>query len=104
LASTHRRASEWQAVRVLNEAVQDGICQRGVTSGQGRMPGFNRELADHQRRADLAAVVDDLEQVFGLDDAGWREEEVIEHQQTNPGELPKTAHVAAVPTAERQLR
>jgi hypothetical protein len=103
LATAHRRASKWQAVCVLNEAIQDGISQRWVTSGQGRMPGFNRQLADDQRRADLAAVVDDLEQVFGLDDAGWREEEVIEHEQPDASELPKTADVASVATAERQL-
>jgi hypothetical protein len=61
LASTHRRASEWQTPRVLKESIEDGIRQRGVTSSQGRMPGFNRELADHQRRAHLAAVVDHLQ-------------------------------------------
>jgi len=36
LPSAHRSASEWQAVRVLNEAVQNGIRQRRVTSGKGR--------------------------------------------------------------------
>ena len=35
---------------------------------------------------------------------GWRQEEVVEDEKTNPGELPETTHVAAVATAERQLR
>jgi hypothetical protein len=71
--SAHRRAGEWQAMRVLDEAVQDRIRQGGVSSCKGWMPGFNRQLADHQCRADLAAVINHLEQVFGLDDAGWRQ-------------------------------
>ena len=104
LASAHRRASQRQTVRVLHEAIEDGIRQGWVTSSEGWMPGFDRQLADHQGRTDLAAVVDDLQQILGLDDAGWRQEEVVEDQQANPGELPKTAHVAAVATAERQLR
>jgi hypothetical protein len=41
LASAHRRAGKRQAVSVLHEAIEDGICQRGVTSSQGRMPGFD---------------------------------------------------------------
>jgi len=40
-------------VRVLHEAIEDGIRQRRVTASQGRMPGFDRQLADHQRRAHL---------------------------------------------------
>jgi hypothetical protein len=32
------------------------------------VPGLDRQLADHQRRAHLAAVVDDLEQILGLDE------------------------------------
>jgi hypothetical protein len=35
-------------MRVLNETVQDGIGQRGVTTGQRRMPGVDRQLADDQ--------------------------------------------------------
>jgi hypothetical protein len=34
------------------------------------MPGLDRQLADDQRRAHLAAIVDDLEQILGFDDAG----------------------------------
>jgi hypothetical protein len=55
---------------MLHKAIENGIRQRGVTSGQSRMPRFNRQLADHQCRAHLAAIVDDLQQILGFDDAG----------------------------------
>jgi len=89
---------------VLDETIEEWRPPGWVTSSEGAMPGFNRKLADHQGRADLAAIIDDLEQVFGLDDVGWRQQEVVEHQQSNPGQLPETAHVATVTAAERQLR
>ena len=89
---------------MVHEAIEDGIRQRRVTSGQSRMPGFNRQLADHQCRAYLATVVDHLQQILGFDDAGGRKEEVVEYQQTNSGELRKTTNVAPVATAECQLR
>src|ERR1051326_7864763 len=74
LASAHRRATERQTVRVLNEAIEDGIRQCGITPSQSRMPGFNWQLADHQSRTHLAAIVDDLQQTLGLDDPGWGQE------------------------------
>ena len=89
---------------MLHEAIEDGIRQRWVTSSESWMPGFNRELADHQRRTHLAAVVDDLQQILGLDDAGWREEEVIQDQEANPVELPESTDVTPIAAAERQLR
>ena len=58
---------------VLDEAVEDGIRQCRVAASEGRMPRVDRQLADHQCRADLAAVIDDLEQVFRFDDVGWRQ-------------------------------
>ena len=88
---------------MLHEAIEDGIRQGRVTSGECWMPGFDRQLADHQRRTYLAAVVDDLQQILGFDDAGWREEEVVQYQNANPGKLSKTANVAPIATAERQL-
>ena len=51
---------------MLYEAVQDGIRQRRVASGEGWMPGVDRQLADHQRRADPAAIVDHLQQILLL--------------------------------------
>ena len=65
-------------MRVLHEAIEDGIRQRRVTSSKGWMPGFNRQLADHQRRTHLAAIVDDLQELLGFDDDGWRQQKVIE--------------------------
>jgi hypothetical protein len=82
-------------VRVLNEPIEDGVRQGGVTSSEGWMPGFNRQLADYQRRAHLAAVVDHLQQILGLDDAGWRQQKIIQYEQPNASELSKTTNVAA---------
>lgn len=36
----------------------------------------------------LAALIDHLQQILGFDEAGWREEGVVQYQQTNSGELP----------------
>ena len=44
LASAHRRTREWQAVRVLDEAIEDGIRQCRVTASERRMPGFDRAV------------------------------------------------------------
>lgn len=73
LASAHRRTVQVQAVGIVNEAVQDGISKGGITGCQCRMPVLDRQLADDQRRADLIAIIDDLEQIFGFDEARRRQ-------------------------------
>ena len=72
---------------VMNQAIQDGVRQGRITGGQGRMPGLDWQLADHQGRADLAAIIDHLEQVLGLDHVGWREEKIVQDENADSGEL-----------------
>ena len=52
----------------------------------------------------LAAIVDDLQQVFGFDDAGWRQQKTVQNQDADLGQVRQTPHIASVSTAERQVR
>lgn len=49
---------------VVNQAVQDGVGQRGVADGG--MPVVHRKLAGDHRRARIVAVVEDLQEVAAV--------------------------------------
>ena len=89
---------------VVDQAIQDGVRQGGITGGQRRMPGFDRQLADDQRRAHLAAIVDDLQQILGFDDAGRGQQKIVQYQHADLGQVRQTPHIASVTAAERQIR
>src|SRR6266542_3307623 len=68
------------------------------------MPGLDGQLADDQRRAHLAAIVAHLQQILGFDDAGRGQQEVVQYQHADLGQVRQTPHIASVATAERQVR
>ena len=60
----------------LEEPVEDGVGQGGV--GHGAVPGLDGKLAGDHGGAELATILDDLEEIAGLLDADGREQEVVE--------------------------
>ena len=55
---------EFEAVSVVDQAVEDGIGKRGLVDDV--VPGRDRELAGDQDRASLVAVLDDFHEVAAL--------------------------------------
>jgi hypothetical protein len=72
-------------VGVVDEAVEDGVGQRGVTDGG--MPVINRKLAGHDRRARAVPVVEHLQQIAAVHVVEDSEPPVIDHDHINPGQL-----------------
>ncbi len=67
------------------------------------MPALDRELADDHGGADLVAVVDDLQEILGLVAQSGRDQEVVEEQEPDLGELGEQARVAAVAACQTQV-
>src|SRR5215469_3297986 len=101
LAAPHRRALKGDAVGVVDEAVEDGVGQGGV--GEGGMPGLDWELAGDHGGAKLGAVLDDLEEIAGLLDGDRGEQEVVDDEQGDAGELGEQALVAAVAAGHGEI-
>lgn len=85
----------------IENTVEDRLGQGGV--GHGVVPVVNRELAGDQGRAELSAVLDDLQQITALLDRGGGEQEVIEHEQGDPLQLPQATGVATVGPADGKV-
>src|SRR5882672_11947387 len=67
-APAQRRAFEVDAMGAMDDAVENGISQGGITDDF--MPAIDRDLAGDQQRPPVAAIVDDLEQIttlFGIE-------------------------------------
>ncbi len=96
LRSRHRKPGDVGFARRWNNGAQEASCARdvnpsgsadpgwhrqcGITGRQRRMPVLNRQLADDQCRAELAAIVDHLQQILGLNDGRRGEQKVVDHQ------------------------
>ncbi len=61
---SHRVAGQLDAVRVVDETIQDSIGER--RSFHGLMPAFHRELAGRNGGADLVSVIQDFQQIILL--------------------------------------
>src|SRR5437660_2843232 len=101
LAPSLGGALELDAVGVVEQAVEDGVGQGGV--GARGVPVVRRELADDHGGAELAAVLDDLEQVAGLLGGGGGEQEVVEDQERDLGQLSQQPGGAAVAAGQGQV-
>src|SRR6185436_7262396 len=62
--AAHRLALELQAIRVVDEAIQDRVGVGGIANLD--MPAVLRDLRRHDRRAAVVAIVDHLQQVTAL--------------------------------------
>jgi hypothetical protein len=57
-------AFERNAMGIVNDAVQDGVAERGIADHV--MPAVDGKLAGDEQRSLVVAVVDDLEQIATL--------------------------------------
>ncbi len=55
-------------------------------------------------RSSMAAIVDDLQQILGFDDAGRGQEKIVQHQHADLGQVRQTSDVAPIAAAECQIR
>ena len=78
------RPFELEAVSVVDEAIEDGI-------GEGRLadevvPGFDGELAGHQRRRAAMPLLDDLHEIASLTSGEAVGTEIVQNEQIDLGE------------------
>jgi hypothetical protein len=90
----HGLALELQAVGVVHEAVEDGVCE-GVVTDAG-IPLVGGQLADHGGGGVAVAIVHDLHEVIALGGLQGFESPVIDNEQTHLGQLRKPLVVAAI--------
>lgn len=73
---SHALSAELEAVRVVNEAVQDGVGESGIADRV--MPALHRELAGDDGCFPAVAVLEDFEEVAPLGGGERREAPVVE--------------------------
>ena len=97
---SHRFSSQWQAVGVVQKAVEDGI-------GQGRLadeivPVLDGQLAGDQGGSQAMAVLDDFHQIVALGGGDFLDSPVIEDDQVGFRQLIHQLRVAAIAVGDAQ--
>src|SRR5215471_3983609 len=100
-APAHRVAAQFDAVSVVNEAVEDGVGVSGIANLG--MPAIHGDLRGNDRRAAVVAIVDDLHQVATLLGSEPGHDPVVEDQQSDPSELGQQPGGPAVDASEGEL-
>src|SRR6202165_942629 len=95
---SHAFSGELQAVSVVNEAVQDGVAEGGVSDNF--VPMFDGDLAGNDGRGATVAIIKDLQKVAPFGRIENRKAPVIEDQELNPAEGFEQAAIAAVAARE----
>ena len=75
---------EFQALGIVNDAVQDGVCQGGV--GNAQVPVGHRDLAGEESGTMSEAIVKDFEQILGIWDGDGIAHPVVEDQEAGSGQ------------------
>jgi hypothetical protein len=86
-------ATQLDPVRVVNDAIQDGVREGGITDQV--MPLFDRDLAGDQCGTTTITLFDDLQQIASLP--------VIQNKQPHPAERPHQACEASVATGQTEI-
>ena len=94
-------ALEVDAVRVVEQAVADGIGLVGVADDG--VPVGHGQLTGNERRSAFGAVLDHLVEVAPLGVAQRREHPVVDGEQVELGQAGEQPRVGAVPAADGQL-
>jgi len=100
-ASAHAFSGEFETVGVVDQAIEDGVCEGRVADDF--MPGVDGELAGDDGRLPAVAVLEDLEQVAAFDGCERGEAPVVEDQQVHAGERLEHPCVAAVAAGDGEL-
>jgi hypothetical protein len=99
-ARAHARAGELQAVRVVDEPVENGVGNRRV--GEHFVPVLHVDLAGDDRRTAPLPIVEDLQQIAALVRRDVSEPPVVEDQQRRAGDGLEQPCVPAVAARQRQ--
>src|SRR6202140_1111245 len=91
---SHAFSGELQAVSVVNEAVQDGVAEGGVSDNF--VPMFDGDLAGNDGRGATVAIIKDLQKVAPFGRIENRKAPVIEDQELNAADGLEQATIAAV--------
>jgi len=97
----HRAAAQRDQVRVMDEAVADGVGDRGLSNRL--MPSFGRKLRGQNRRRLVVAILEHLEQVASFDVGHRSEKKVVEYEDVDLREAGERAGVRAVGAGDREL-
>ena len=96
-----RLAFESQPVGIVNQAIQDGVCDGRI--GEAGVPLGDGHLGGHQGRGSAVAIIQDFEQVLRLGTGQRISEPVIEDQELDTGEGVQELGIGAVGVREGGL-
>src|SRR5271156_13798 len=88
-------------MRVVDEAVQDGVGVSGVANDL--MPGGQRELGGDDRRSAAVSLLEDFEQIVTGAGVEGFEAEVVENEEIGAAEGLDEARMAPIAPGERQI-
>ena len=77
-------ALQLKALGVVNDSIQDGICQRGVWDAQ--VPISNRDLGSDQGGRVTETIVEDFKKILCILKGEGIAHPVIEDEQAGPGQ------------------
>ena len=97
---SHAFADELKAVSVVDDAVQDRICESGISNCF--MPVFDGDLARHDRGGASMSVVEDFQQVAAFGAGQHGQSPVVEDENLDATEALQEAAVSPVAAREGQ--
>ena len=94
LVSSHRGTFQSDTVGVVDEAVEDGVTEGGITDDI--MPVFDGQLAGDEGRATTVAVLEDLEKISALGVVEVDHSEVVESEELSAEQTVEKLGVGSV--------
>ncbi len=96
-----RASGQRDAVRVMDEAIEDGVAKRGVADEF--VPVVHGHLAGYESRAPTGSIFDHFEEIAAFAIAERGEPPVIQDEQVGLGELLQEPSVRSITARNRQL-
>ena len=90
--------TEFDAVGVVNDTIEDGIGNGGIADDL--VPVFERQLAGDEYRSDVVAIFDDLEEISALVGIEGFRPPVIDDEQFDIGYRSQHAGIASIATRQ----
>src|SRR5579872_1119712 len=92
--ASERATGEGDAIGVVDQAVQNGIGEGGVTDEV--VPVIDRDLAREERRPPAGAIVDHLEEIAPVTVSDGRHAPIVKHDQLRLAEVREEFPVGAI--------
>ena len=94
-------AGEIDPVRVVDDAIEDGVCVGGIADQL--VPFVNGDLAGDDRRSAAIALFENLEEIVTRSGIERLEAPVVEDEQLHVAERPLDAGISTVAAGEREI-